>query len=176
MHLAAMSGQAAIIQQLAAAGADVNVLDFQRNNPLHTALLHCRAEGVRALLAAGARPSVRCFEQQGPLPPAAAADALLELLRALLSNAAAADVGNKQKQEAFQLAASGDRLLLQGLVGKERGSKSAQRDLLTPLHVAASTGMGVALNLLICAGKLPQKAVRGSGVLSTSGSYHWATP
>ena len=130
MHLAAMSGHAAIIQQLAAAGADINAQDLKGRDPIYTAVLHSHAEAVRALLAAGARPSVTCLDQRG-LPPPAAAGALLELLRALLSAAAAADVGNRQKHEALQLAASGDSLLLEGLLAKGHRLEIWQCGLLT---------------------------------------------
>ena len=153
MHLAAMSGQAAIIQQLVAAGADVNAQNFKGRSPLYSALVHCHANCVHVLLAAGVRPFIGCLEQRGILP-CDAAGALLELLRALLSNAAAADIGNKQKEEAWQLASSQGALgVLQKLLVMGVKLESCRQGELALIHLASLAGESGVLNMLIASGE-----------------------
>ena len=62
MHLAAMHGHAAVLQQLAAAGADPSPLDQDQKTPLHLAVEAGREEAAAALVAVG-----------GMVDPAAAA-------------------------------------------------------------------------------------------------------
>ena len=153
MHLAAMYGQGAVIQQLAAAGADISPQDLFGRSPLYSALLHCHVDCVHALLAAGARPFVGCLEQCGMLPYDAAG-ALLELLGIVLCSAVAADMGNRQKEEAWQLASSEGGLgILQTLLAVGLALDSWRRGELTLMHLASVAGESRVLNMLISSGE-----------------------
>ena len=152
MHLAAMYGQAAIIQQLAAAGANVNPQDFLGRTPLCLAVSQCHVSSVTALLASGATPDIGALESWSLLPPAAAGG-LLELLRSLLSGVAAGDVHNDDKRLACQLAGSQEGLvMLEGLLVVGAALPAKERHELTLLHLASLAGTSGVIGVLICAG------------------------
>ena len=152
MHLAAIYGQAAVIQQLAAAGADTNPVDFCGRTPLWLAVSHCHVASVSALLASGATPDVGALDSGGLLPPAAAGG-LLEFLRSLLFGLAAEDVGNSDKRLAWQLASSQEGLeALQGLLVVGAALPAKDFDELTILHLAACAGASGIIGFLISAG------------------------
>ena len=54
LHLAALKGQLAVVQQLILAGADVNAADMHKLRPLHKAAIGGSAEVCKALCSAGA--------------------------------------------------------------------------------------------------------------------------
>ena len=152
MHLAAMYGQGAIIQQLAAAGANVNPQDFLGRTPLCLAVSQCHVSSVTALLGSGATPDAGALDSWGLLPPAAAGS-LLELLRSLLSGVAAEDVDNNDKRLAGQLAGSQEGLvMLEGLLVVGAALPAKQRDELTLLQLGTLAGASGVIGVLICAG------------------------
>ena len=149
MHLAAMYGQAPILQQLAAANASIFPLDMEGHTPLHLAVQQYLPEVITALKALGRSPDPRELGCWSPFP-ASAADLLAEV-----TTAAASEPGNPTKQRAVAFASSAAFLpVLQMLLTRKGAVDVKQHTGLTIAQLAAIAGSTQILEMLIVAGEL----------------------
>ena len=154
MHLAAMYGQAPILQQLAEARANIFPLDLECHTPLHLAVQQYLTETITTLEALGGSPDPRDLGSWSPFP-ANAADLLAGVLRQAITTAAAAEPGNPDKQRGAAFVSSAAFLpVLQMMLGKRGAVDVKQHTGLTIAQLAAITGSTQILEVLILAGEL----------------------
>jgi hypothetical protein len=89
LHAAAVRGDAAELEKLAAAGAKLEERDGSGRTPLHVAVYFKHRDAVRALLRLGADPNAFEHQRYDPVTIAAVADDV-ETLRILLAGKASA--------------------------------------------------------------------------------------
>ena len=138
MHLAAMHGQTAVLQQLAAAGADPSPLDQDHKTPLHLAVEAGREEAAAALVAVGGvvdpTAAAKC-----KLLHAAVGQGQLQMLKLLIVAGAAVQIEAAQPEETpLHVAASEGSVEAINLLVRA-GVRLDARDPsgATPPHIAA---------------------------------------
>ncbi|MGO4403458.1 ankyrin repeat domain-containing protein [Bosea sp. RAF48] len=89
LHAAAVTGNAAAIRQLAAAGSDLDARDGNGRTPLHVAAFQGRAEAARLLIASGAKPGLLDDQRYDAVTIAAVRDDV-PMVKALLASGASA--------------------------------------------------------------------------------------
>lgn len=89
LHAAAVTGNAAAIRQLAAAGSDFDARDGNGRTPLHVAAFQGRAEAARLLIASGAKPGLLDDQRYDAVTIAAVRDDV-PMVKALLASGSSA--------------------------------------------------------------------------------------
>lgn len=153
VHAAAVGGHVAVLDALAAAGAELHGLDGEGMTPLHYAVDYDQAGSVRALLRHGFSFD-RCFMSEAVLDNAAESGNL-EIVLAL------AEGGAPMSNALFGAARGGHERVIEALLAL--GADPARRDEAgTALHEAAAAGSAGAVGPLVAAGT-PIGAKDGEG-------------
>ncbi|XP_037078063.1 NF-kappa-B inhibitor cactus-like [Pollicipes pollicipes] len=136
LHLAALTGQAALCRHLVVAGADTNHRDRHGNTPLHLACERADRRCVQALTAPVSACETRLAAPRYALPPAAPPPPLDEWNYQGLSCLHLATLAGDLELVAHLVSHGADVAVLEGKSGR------------TPLHLAVETGNIPMLRLL----------------------------
>jgi ankyrin repeat protein len=149
LHEAASSGDARFIEDLLAAGADVNAADDAAMTPLHVAALWGRHEATAALLAGGADPCLRDREGRTPLSYSSTE----EVARAFARwQKGPQGVGKDCNDSLHRAVLVADQRAVAALATVGLGLNAQDYEGRTPLHVAAQMGWTEVGVLLLEAG------------------------
>ncbi|TET05999.1 hypothetical protein E3J79_03590 [Candidatus Dependentiae bacterium] len=140
LHQAVCDGNLEQVQNLLAAGEDVNVVDQEGDTPLHWAVKHDQRAIVNLFLGKGAKVNVINKWNQTPLHYAACSDneAIVKLL---LDRGADVNISTKAGFTALHWAAgSGCRPIVELLIEKGAEVDAVNKIGFRPLHFAAKKG------------------------------------
>lgn len=169
LHFAAASGSLNAVQTLLDHGADIGAVDYEGNNALHWASLHGQDDVIEELLNRDIS-LINSANKSGmtALHFAAGSDkglASLEHLVRYPSHVININAQDKHKRTAMHLAAKFARLLcLQELLRREADPAASDRNMMTPLHYAVSTGNNKIVDALLDHPQVNPNTVDSSGM------------
>ncbi|MCX6835959.1 MAG: ankyrin repeat domain-containing protein, partial [candidate division Zixibacteria bacterium] len=152
LHLAATTGQVAVIELLLSKGADIEAGDRENTTPLTVAAMLNKPEAVRLLVEKGASITARDNNGNTPLL-AAARSGNVETVKYLVEHGASlADVSNRGSNCLHIAASIGAEPLVQYLLDKHLDITALNGGGYSPLGFAAQNGHLSIMRLLLSAG------------------------
>jgi ankyrin repeat protein/L-ascorbate metabolism protein UlaG (beta-lactamase superfamily) len=152
LHLAASTGQVAVIELLLSKGANMEAGDRENTTPLTCAALLNKPEAVRLLVEKGASLTARDNNGNTPLL-AAARSGNVEIVKYLVGHGAAlTDVSNRGSNCLHIATSIGAEPLVQYLLGQNFDLNALNGSGYSPLHFAAMAGNQTIIRLLVAAG------------------------
>jgi ankyrin repeat protein/L-ascorbate metabolism protein UlaG (beta-lactamase superfamily) len=152
LHLAASTGQVAVIELLLSKGANIEAGDRENTTPLVVAAMLKQPEAVRLLVEKGASMTARDVNGNTALL-AAARTGNVEMVKYLVEHGASlADVSNRGSNCLHIATSIGAEPLVQYLLGQGFDLNALNGSGYCPLHFAAMVGNPAIIRLLVAAG------------------------
>ncbi|MBR9989008.1 MAG: ankyrin repeat domain-containing protein [Gemmatimonadetes bacterium] len=176
LHYAALNGHALIVRQLTRAGGAIEKPDSLGHRPLHAALSMRQQDALAALLAAGADANAPGRSGRTALAQAAADNAPLSIVAALLDAGAQVSIADDEGWNAAQLAATANNIELLELFARRRVRLDATDGRIAPaLWLAVDAGHTDAVRALLRGGASPRLRWQGKSPAELARSRRNAT-